>query len=125
MRAGAVLVLVAAAAVCGCNPKDVPASAPDVPPREKAMEPRPAPKGGVTADGLPWTQADAQRKLKGMTKEQVVALFGKPSEVWSTFYYYDEQKYLKADAGDRDQRPGGMSIQFNGETVDLVLFRRR
>ena len=89
-------------------------------------QPTKSPKKPITVDTLPWTAAEATQNLKGMTKEEVIALFGKPTEVVHNHYHYDEPKYLKPDIGDRDQTTGGMSIFFHSDgTAGTVSFRRR
>lgn len=65
-----------------------------------------------TAESFPWTLEEAKKKMMGKSKEEVIALFGKPDEVSDHFYYYREPKYLKPDVGAKDGKVTGMSLTF-------------
>lgn len=99
------VALLAALTLVGCQPFSRPTKAP------------------LTLDGLPWAIKDAEEKLLGKTKEEVIALFGKPDQVTgstSDWYVYIAPKYLKADIGAKDQLPTGLELRFNNNRVVLV-----
>ncbi len=104
--------------LAGCNNSE---STEGVTRNEKPAEPKPqgiTPK--IKVSDFPLSIADAERSMKGWTKEEVIALLGKPEQILETAgasYFYLERKYLKADIGNRDERPTGMKVLFTGDKV--------
>lgn len=115
MRAFLFLALVVS--LSGCNNGTTTEKVVDDLPKPKAIDPKPIPAE------FPMSIPDAELKLKGLTKEQVIAYLGKPDVVGGPsdiFYRYRAPRYLKPDIGSRNEAATGMDVMFLDGKVRLV-----
>ncbi|AWM40302.1 hypothetical protein GobsT_12290 [Gemmata obscuriglobus] len=130
-------VLSLALLTSGCKPKSAPTPPPAVAQQQPEHDPRSAPAPHVAPGdkpeksekpkkddkpdlGLPWSEGTANKKLIGLTDDEVKALIGKPdhvspsSDLQFTEWRYTQNKWLSPPEGSTDLRPTGFVLCMRG-----------